>query len=478
MKKQLAALLVVGVVALPSCAKKSPTDFRESASTEAVQQAIPGEVAREILEQTGWTLEENLETSESLNPELMKRGPQLDTVNNLLKCKRTQLAGNIVHYEFQIFVGPSAYDVIGLHRVVKEKRFCHPIKTNKTFFYQHGDAKDFAGMTLPGTLSPNTADDFGIAVFLAQNDVDVWGIDQAWTLVPAEAEDHSFMADWGLQKQVDDLSLAMSIARFTRLFTGSGFAPMILSGYSSGVITGYALLNQETQMPQALRNVKGFIPVDVPLKTDDDNVRQVFLDEYARVKAQIDTGEYADFMAFPLVAELARADPDGDSPIVPGFTNMQTALFFGAGPLYGVIHYHFLAGIWEDAFPTNFEYVTMDQWLDFMAAGTAWEAAQFIADYCRVIADIEDVPFDDYLAQITVPIFVVGAAGGMGEYAKYGSGLIGSSDLTHHIVQLKPAEEVLLDFAHIDIFLANNAQSQVWQPILDWIISHTQGWAS
>ena len=113
-----------------------------------------------------------------------------------------------------------------------------------------------------------------------------------------------------------------------------------------------------------------------------------------------------------------------------------------------------------------------------MAAGTAWEAAPFIADYCKVMADIEDVPFDDYLSAIQVPIFTVGAAGGFGFFMDYGSGLIGSPDIVHHIVQLKSPEEALFDFGHIDIFLANNAQSQVWQPILDWINQHSKTWPS
>lgn len=477
--KQLVLFLTIGVLACGVfCTKESPTTFQSDTESVKAPQTNASTLAYELIRQAQWPLEDQVEVPNGLDPSLMKRRPKDRTLEGYLQCEREQLTHNIAHYTFKVYVGPTMYDVFALHRVVKERRVAQPIRTDKTFFYQHGDAKDFAGMTLPGTLSPNTADDFGIALFLAEHDVDVWGIDQAWTLTPAEISESSFMKDWGLQKQVDDLKMAMSIARFTRLFTGCGFAPMNLCGYSSGVITGFALLNEETQMLPIMRNVAGFIPVDVPVKTDDEDVKEVFRNEYDRVKEMIDAGEYADFIAFSLVADLARSDPDGDSPLIPGFTNKQVALFFGAGPLYEIIHYHFLAGIWENEFPTGFEYVTYEQWLDFMAAAPPWEAAQFIADYCKIITDIEDVPFDDYFAQIQVPIFFVGAAGGMGNWLPYSSTQIGSPDISMHIVQLKSAEEALFDFAHIDLFIAHNAETEAWEPILDWIESHISHWPS
>ncbi len=464
-------LIITCIAVVFSCSKDMP--FRPERDVPVSQdKPAADQLALEVISQFEWPLDEQ-SVADHQKEYLSKNQIDLAPTGRMMNFERTVIADKIVHYSFHIHVGPSAYDVIGLHRVVKENRPFHPIKTDKTFFYQHGDAKDFTGMTLPGTLSSSTPDDFGIAVFLAQNDVDVWGIDQAWTLTPADIPESSFMANWGVQKQVNDLTLAMTTARFTRLFTGCGFAPLNLCGYSSGVITGFALLNEETQKPPLLRNVAGFIPVDVPLKTDDQTVRDVFTAEFARVQDLINAGDYADFMGFPFAAALARSDPDGDSPMIPGFTNMQVALFFGGGPLYGTIHYHFLAGIWGDDLPVDFEYVTIDQWLDFMAAGCPWEAAAFIADYCRVIADIEDVPFDDHLAHITNPILLVGAAGGMGEYCVYGMSLLGSPDITQHIVRLKPVEDVLFDFAHIDIFLGHNSPQLVWQPILDWIESHT-----
>ena len=43
--------------------------------------------------------------------------------------------------------------------------------------------------------------------------------------------------------------------------------------------------------------------------------------------------------------------------------------------------------------------------------------------------------------------------------------------MTTHIIQ--PDRPVrLTDFGHADLFLASDAQTLVWQPILDWVRGH------
>ncbi len=108
-------------------------------------------------------------------------------------------------------------------------------------------------MFLPGTLSETTPDDFGAAIYWARQGVDVWGIDQAWTLVDAATEDFGFMADWGIDKQSADLGHAVALARMARAFTGHPHDPMNVLGYSSGSATGYALVNAETQLPVEMK---------------------------------------------------------------------------------------------------------------------------------------------------------------------------------------------------------------------------------
>ncbi|MBN2169841.1 MAG: hypothetical protein JW819_00810, partial [Candidatus Krumholzibacteriota bacterium] len=155
--------------------------------------------------------------------------------------QRTPITDDIVHYFFRIRVGWGEHDVVGLHRVVRERHPFRPIRTPEVAFLLHGDIKDFTGMFLPGVSSPGMPDDFGLAVMLAQSDVDVWGLDQGWTLVPAGVTDFGFMVDWGMDRNVRDLDLGIRVARLARLFSGNGNHKVNLLGYSSGAVTGCAL---------------------------------------------------------------------------------------------------------------------------------------------------------------------------------------------------------------------------------------------
>ena len=182
--------------------------------------------------------------------------------------QRSLVAEGIAHYVMRVRTGPGPYDFIRVHRVVKLGRGGLPIRTAANVFLQHGDAKDFTGMFLPGVYSPATPDDFGFAVYAARRGVDVWGIDQAWNVVPQDLADYSFMKDWGLARQVRDLGIGVGVARLGRLATGSGAGQMIVSGYSSGVFTTLAFLDAETRLPPAARSAKALIPVDLCFRTE------------------------------------------------------------------------------------------------------------------------------------------------------------------------------------------------------------------
>lgn len=458
----IAALFMVGCEKDHTLAPQPEASVTEGVTTLENAEAV----AMEMIALSGWS--EEVEGSSPSQMDLEK-----SLAGGVISCERLHITGDVYHYRYRVKVGHGQYNRIGLHRVVRENRPHRPIRTAKAIFFQHGDAKDFEGMYLPGTRSPNTPDDFGIAVYLAQNNVDVWGIDQAWTLVPQGVTNFTFMANWGLQKQIDDLQIGLALARFTRAITGNGLKKMILSGYSSGVMTGIALLNQETQMPQVFRQVKGFIPIDLGFKLDDPYLRQFFEDYYYFTQSLISGGQYQEDIVFALVGYLARTDPDGDSPIFPGFTNLQAAMFFGAGQVFGEdANFHYLAGVLENGFPVGLQLVTNEQWFDFLENAVPYEPLLFEADYSALMSNAVEVPFDDHFSEIEVPIFNVAAKGGIGQLSVYGTTLVGSSDITHLIVNIG-APSILEEFGHIDIFIANNAQSLAWQPILSWIEEHT-----
>ena len=81
------------------------------------------------------------------------------------------------------------------------------------------------------------------------------------------------------------------------------------------------------------------------------------------------------------------------------------------------------------------------------------------------------MPFDDHLADITVPVFYVGASGGFGDFGLYTTSLLGSTDVTvQHRQPERPARSA--DFGHADLFQGIQAQTLVWQPILTWLQAH------
>ena len=151
-------------------------------------------------------------------------------------------------------------------------------------------------------------------------------------------------------------------------------------------------------------------------------------------------------------------------------------MFFGAGPIFGVGAVHYLAGVWDETgLPTGLQFVTNDRWFDFMESAPQWEATRFMLDYSATVARLYDVPWDDYVGQIDVPILNVAAAGGLGPYSYYALSLMGSDDIESLNIQLQPDEAALFDFGHIDIFIAENAPELVWEPVARWINEHSNG---
>ena len=94
---------------------------------------------------------------------------------------------------------------------------------------------------------------------------------------------------------------------------------------------GYAYLNAESQLPLGLRNVDGFIPVDIYFKTNDEEFRQAACRRSEAEEASYDAGQYqnASGTLVQTIATLAATNPTGASPVFPGLTNHQAALLVG-----------------------------------------------------------------------------------------------------------------------------------------------------
>jgi len=402
--------------------------------------------------------------------------------------ERRVVARGVAEYSFKLCVGAGPYDVIGLHRVVKESAPNVPAPTAQAVFLAHGDLWGFrpaflgdvpSVLPLPSPTAPS------LPVFLAQNGVDVWGIDFRWTLVPATETDFSFMQSWGIATDAADLGTAISAARFARVAGGNGFGQVTLLGWSRGGQIGYAYLNNESQLPRGLRQVKGFIPADIYLKTDVARFKSLACTRQQGEEAFIAGGTYANSTGSLISAlgSLAIADPNGSSILngppfnLPGFTNREAGLLVGEatyglqGGLEPTPSYHMTGGNFDaTGKPTGLLY-TADQALFELEKGASpFQPYREQAEADAATCEQTDVPFDDHLADITVPVLYVGAGGGFGDSGLYTTSLLGSTDVTSNIVSLNAQRA--FDFGHADLFQGINAQSLVWQPILTWLQAH------
>lgn len=399
--------------------------------------------------------------------------------------ERTQFVGDVVEYAFLLKVGPGAHDRIRLHRVVREKALCQPRVAHKAMFLLHGATVDFRSSFLGSTLSSHVPMEQSLAIFLAQRGIDVWGLDMRSTLIPADTTDFAFMQDWNYATDIHDIAVSLALARWVRNLTGSGAGKMYLLGWSNGAMLSYAYANDETRFPRGRRHVKGLIPVDITFKfsPDDEALRQDACTRAGVIQAlALDAGIFpTDERATRTVGFLAETAPNDPSPFAPQFTNRTVVLLGGAvtwqvqfPPGYPpfVPFYHTLAGQFDpvSGLSIDFTYTRPSYVFDLLQELPSWwvfrEAFELSALQCNEL----DLPYDDYLAEVQVPVLYVGARGGFGEYGAYATTLLGSKDVSTHIVSLLPEQP--LDFGHTDLFWAENAQTVAWEPIYNWVRTH------
>lgn len=471
-KKILYFMLMCGLIAA-GCSEEKPVSPMEPEVAPLVGDRSEA-LAWSLVEAAGWPAEA-LEEDLAVAGVAQRHGPHCP----IYGFERTELTGDIALYSMQIQVGEGPRDIMGLHRVVKERfPFC-PIRAKKSVMFVHGSPGLFREIFLTGLYSPEVPADHAMPIALAEDGVDVWGVDLRWTLVPEETEEFGFMADWNTDTDIADMRTALGVARVVRLITGNGWRKMHYLGYSYGGYIGYAYLNMETQMPRGHRHVKGFINVDYHFKTDCEPCLQAacaFADYY---QGLLDGGQYQDpgGKVGRDLSRLARSDPEGASEFYPGMTNYQAALAYGSsypGEPSFVPGYHLVTGEFnEEEKPIALVNVSDDFWLDFMELWSPYTPLRSMLELLQVACDSEDLPYDDHLGEIKVPVLYVGAGGGFGEYGLYTLSLLGSSDITSEVFEIEPgSENRLYDYGHVDLFAGEEAPGWSWALIRSWVADH------
>ena len=390
--------------------------------------------------------------------------------------ERTEIVPGIAWYQFTLRVGDGPHDVVRLHRVVAEDTPYVPRRTRRAIMMLHGDRFTWEATFLSSVKAASIPDDQAIAAFLAAQGVDVWGLDFRWVLVPEDVEDTSFMDDWGMQLHVDDVRRALAVARVTRLLTGSGFGKLHLLGWSRGGFVGYAYLNDEVQRPRFLRHVRGFVPTDMWIRTDDASLRAAACDGLADLEAGFEAGEtVGNGLFLNQVGRLALDDPDSPSPFFSLFTNRQLGLCVGTFPRNTPTPgWHPVGGVYDDDFffPQFLLHSDEVNWFTHLADGAPFQPLKVVIDGETLVCNETDSPFDDHLAAVDVPVLYVGAEGAFGAFGLPSTTLLGSEDVSSLVVSVQPPELQIRDFGHADLFLATDAATLVWQPIVDWIEAH------
>lgn len=349
-----------------------------------------------------------------------------------------------------------------------------------------------------------------------------------------------------------DIELSLKFARLTRRSTRGGFDKMFVTGWSRGGYFTVALANQQAVYPRHKRDIKGIIPVDFAFKTNKDDIRawaccaaQSYteipdlsdgLPSYDTLGNPVDPFANKKGLLFTISAALASTDSEGNSPFFPpliaedGVTEVylkNSDVFdvnFGASwfpwnvyiNCWGLEDYHFMAvtpqmtvapggwiieGFLKNHFPVPLPVMAPERDMSFSDRVYTLLLAFHISPYQSygeqreskiVMGDCGDgdLPYDDNLSEIKVPVLYVGAAGGseaMGN-AEYTLGLLGTPKDKKELleVQLLPPAYANMDFGHADLYIGNEktdpddeesptyAEALFWTPMLNWIENNSE----
>jgi len=389
---------------------------------------------------------------------------ELASTTQALSATRDHVAGDVYHYSFTLRVGSGPNAVLHVDRVVRERAPWVPRHSSGAVMMLHGDFATFATNFLPG-----------VAPWLAERGLDVWGVDRRW----AHATDTTDFATMGLAQELDDIGIALGFARATRLVTDGSVERLALVGFSRGGELAYFYAAREATRPALQRHVKAIVPLDVYVSLPADEPIRASLCEGAAIEQEIVAGGEVDSPNDFQIAlgQGALATPDAQNPFqgfYPGLTFREAVLAL-VGQTYQVFQpspvYHFNGPTLADGAVTGLRFSpepVIDRWLANAPPHQAWaESADTDAQSCG-----DAPPLDLPLSRIRVPLLLIAVAGGYGERALFSTTQVGSPDVTTRVIRQLPVAQEAEDFGHADLLYAPAAEALAWQPLLAWLSTH------
>lgn len=380
---------------------------------------------------------------------------------------RENVADDVFHETLDVRVGSGPNGFIRLHRVVRERGPFRPKPTHGAVMLLHGDFSSFSSSF---ALSATAAGASGLAIWLAEQHFDVWGVDRRWALTPQDGDVSDFAA-MSLEQELDDLDKALSLAQSLRGPTRTpGFH---LIGFSRGGFVAYAAAARD-----ARKQVRTLVPLDIwaEIAPNDEAARRSTCDTVTAEREQLAQGMVdVDNSYFINVGDLATRAPDQPSLDSMGMTNrevfLQTAAqtyeFFAPSA-----YYHLAAGELRDGVVTSLREspeAVIAQWFKH---ATPHQSLLESVDTDGMWCGDGLAPKGPALADITAPLLLVTAAGGYGEHAVYSTTRVSSRDVSVLRIQRQSSEAVARDFGHADLLFATDAPELVWKPLAAWLRRH------
>jgi hypothetical protein len=394
-----------------------------------------------------------------------------------VRVTRDHIAGDVFHYGFTVRVGDGPNALLRVHRVVRERAPWLPRRTTGAVMMLHGDFATFATNFAP-VLGDPPSPATGIATWLAERNIDVWGVDRRWTVAPETGAELSDFDAMGLDQELGDIGAALAFARGVRAVTDASVDRMTLVGFSRGGELAYFYASRDATRPPELRHVGGLVPLDVyvSLSPADEDLRQTFCgfarDEYDLLAAgEVDTPN--DFQI--AVGRNALSAPDDPSPFNPARTNRGVMLRF-VGRTFGVFPatplYHLNAPVLEGTDVIGLRSSPEDVVAHWLAGAAPHQSMREAADTDALTCGDAPLPVDVPLSRIRVPLLLIGAAGGYGNHAVFSTTQVGSTDVSTRVIRQLPPEREAEDFGHADLLFSPDAPALAWQPLLSWLRGH------
>ncbi len=388
---------------------------------------------------------------------------------------RARVVGDVYHTSFLVRLDDGPNGAIRVHRVVRERAPGIPRATRGGLVAFHGDFASFASNFAPITRDPAATP--GVAVWLAQQGFDVWGVDRRWAVTAADGDVSDFGA-MGFAQEIDDAQIALAIARTLRVLTGSGADRLHVLGFSRGGFLAYAVAAADGARPAWRRQVKGLIPVDVwaELPPDATAARALICEAAFYERLAVSEGVVdSDNFLFINIARRALSDPDAPTPIpfLAGFTN-RGAFLFVAAQTYNFFtptpFYKLAAGAVEGGEVTHLTESPEPVILNWFATASPHQSLREAADTDSLWCGDGSASLTVDLAAIRVPLFYLGAGGGYGAQGLYSTTRVSSTDVSSHIVTR--GGDPFEDFGHGDLLFATDARALAWQPLATWLGTH------